>query len=502
MGDKLGVFQNRWGKISRLNQALAVLHWDMETYMPERGINGRSGQIALLSEIVHQWLTSDETVRAIEDAEAECAGDEYYADSAAMLRAARRQYEQQAKLPESLVVRFAETTAEANSIWVKSRSGNDFPAFAPWLEKIVELNREMAECLGYRETQYDALIDLHEPDMTASMITPLFDAMKKRLVPMVKAIGENGSVNNPLREMMFDVTDQEHFGLVVLGDMGYDFTRGRQDRSAHPFTTSFGPWDVRITTRFHEHDLLSALFSSIHEAGHALYEQGLPLDLTGTPLCEAVSLGVHESQSRLWENIVGRSREFWGHYYPKLRERFPSIPEEINTDVFYRIANTVEPGLIRVEADEVTYNLHIFIRFEIEQELVTGALRVRDLPERWNEGYRNYLGIIPPDDTSGCLQDIHWAHGSFGYFPTYSLGNLLSAQFFTAAEKSVQNLKGEIAQGNLMPLREWLREHVHRHGARYTMPELVRAVTGEEMRVQPFLEYLEKKFGAIYGISQ
>ncbi|HON79991.1 MAG TPA: carboxypeptidase M32 [Spirochaetota bacterium] len=501
MGEKIAEFRNRWEKISRLNHALAVLHWDMETYMPEKGINGRSGQISLLSEIAHKWLTADETIRSIEAAELETAGDEYYSDSAAMLRAARRQYEQQAKLPESLVVQFAETTAEANSIWVKARSDNDFPAFSQSLEKIVSLNREMAECLGYRESPYDALLDLYEPDMTASMVAPLFNAMKERLVPMVKAVSEKGNEKNPLEEMSFDVNAQERFGLMVLGDMGYDFSRGRQDRSAHPFTTSFGPWDVRITTRFHEQDLLSALFSTIHEGGHALYEQGLPLDMTGTPLCEAVSLGVHESQSRLWENIVGRSREFWGHYFPKLRKHFPTIPGGINEDLFYRLANRVEPGLVRVESDEVTYNLHIFIRFEIEQELIAGTLRIQDLPERWNEGYRSYLGIVPPDDARGCLQDIHWAHGSFGYFPTYSLGNLLSAQFFNAAEKAVPDLKSRIAGGDLGSLKEWLNEHIHCHGARYTMPELVKEVTGEKMRAEPFLDYLEIKFNALYNMG-
>ena len=292
----------------------------------------------------------------------------------------------------------------------------------------------------------------------------------------------------------FPVENQEAFGLEVLRDLGFDFRRGRQDRSAHPFTTSYTPYDVRITTRFHEKDLLSALFSTIHEAGHALYDQGLPLDAVDTPLCQPVSLGVHESQSRLWENIVGRSRGFWKHYLPLLRLRFPGRLDGVDAERFYRAVTAVRPGLIRVESDEVTYNLHIFIRFELEKEMIDGNLAVHDIPGAWNEKYRAYLGLTPPDDAHGCLQDIHWAHGAVGYFPTYTIGNILAVQLYRKAVDDHPSIPGEIEKGRFTTLLEWLRKHVHVHGARYTFEELVRRITGGPLVVEPYLEYLRDKY--------
>ena len=282
--------------------------------------------------------------------------------------------------------------------------------------------------------------------------------------------------------------------------MGYNFKRGRQDRSAHPFTTSFSPYDVRITTRFHEDDLLPALFGSIHECGHALYDQGLPLELDDSPLCQSISLGVHESQSRMWENLVGRSRMFWEHYLPVLKEHFPGQLDDISLDDFYRAINRAEPGLIRVESDEVTYNLHVFIRFDIEKDIINGSLKVKDIPDKWNSMYESYLGVTPPDDANGCLQDIHWAHGAFGYFPTYSIGNLLSAQLYDKAIQDLPTLPEQIGKGDFSGLLAWLREKVHNPGARYTPVELVNAVTGEGIQVKSFMEYLRKKYMGIYGI--
>jgi len=499
MPSALDTFKERWARISILEQTMAILGWDMETYMPEGGVAARSEQMALLSELAHQWLISDETARLLEDAERESKGGDYFAVDVSMLRAARRTYDQRVKIPEQLVSRIARTTAKANSIWVDARARSDFGAFAPILAELIEMNREQADCLGFTEHRYDALLDLFEPDLKTSTVEQLFSEMKGELVPLVKEItGHEKSPDTGFLNQKFSTVAQEAFGLVVLKDMGYDFRRGRQDRSAHPFTTSFSPYDVRITTRYDEKDLLSALFSTVHEGGHALYDQGLPLDLVNTPLCQPISLGVHESQSRLWENIIGRSRSFWIHYLPILKQHFPGQLDGISLDQFYRAVNRSRPGLIRVESDELTYNLHIFIRFEIEKDLIGGSLSTGEIPSVWNEKYRNYLGITPPDDARGCLQDIHWAHGSFGYFPTYTIGNLLSAQLYNKALEDHPSIPSEIEQGNMRTLLGWLRDRVHRHGSRYTFAELVMEITGGEVQVGPFMKYLSDKFRELY----
>jgi carboxypeptidase Taq len=499
MKSALDKFREQWSRISILDQTISILSWDMETYMPEDGVKARSEQLALLSELAHQWLVSDDTARLLEKAEREAAGGEYFSDQVSMLRVARRTYDQKVKIPQKLVSRLARTTTKANSIWMKARKKSDFSAFAPILAELVDINREQAELLGYAEHRYDALLDLYEPDLKTSDVDALFTELKKDLIPLAKEItGRETRLEAGFLDQKFDAARQEIFGLRVLQDMQYDFRRGRQDRSAHPFTTSFTPYDVRITTRFDENDLLSALFSTIHEGGHALYDQGLPVELVNTPLCQPISLGLHESQSRLWENIIGRSRGFWKHYLPVLKKHFPGQLDDIDLEQFYRIVNRVSPGFIRVESDELTYNLHIFIRFEMEKELLAETLKVEDIPDLWNEKYREYLGITPPDDARGCLQDIHWAHGSIGYFPTYTIGNLLSAQLYNKALEAYPSIPSEIEQGNVTTLFKWLRENIHRHGSRYTLSELVRAVTGGEVQVRPFIAYLKDKFIDIY----
>ncbi len=499
MKSALDKFREQWARISILEQTIAILSWDMETYMPDDGVNARSEQVALLSELAHRWLVSDETARLLEDAEGETKGGDYFSIDVSMLRVARRAYDQKVKIPEQLVSRMARTTTKANSIWIEARAKSNFASFAPILSELIGLNREQADCLGYTEHRYDALLDLFEPDLKTSAVEKLFSEMKEELVPLVREITGSGMTpDTGFLKQKFSTAAQEDFGLIVLGDMAYDFRRGRQDRSAHPFTTSFTPYDVRITTRYDENDLLSALFSTIHECGHALYDQGLPLDLVNTPLCQPISLGVHESQSRLWENIIGRSRPFWKHYLPILREHFRGQLDGISLEQFYRAVNTARPGLIRVESDELTYNLHIFIRFEIEKELIKGSLETKDIPSVWNEKYREYLGITPPDDTRGCLQDIHWAHGAFGYFPTYTIGNLLSAQLYNRALEDHPAIPAEIEKGDFSTLLTWLREKVHRHGSRYTFTELVKEITGGEVQVRPFMKYLSDKFREIY----
>jgi carboxypeptidase Taq len=499
MGQAFERFKVQWARINRLEQAAAVLSWDMETYMPEGGAKPRAEQLALLSELAHQWLTSEETGRLIEEAEGEARGGDYFSDDMSMVRVARRAYDKKVKIPRDLVARLARITPRANAIWIKARRESDFLQFGPVLSEIIELNREQAECLGYEEHRYDALLDLFEPELTSAGVDLLFKELKSGLIPLVREItGLRQTAEAGFLNQKFSTTRQEDFGLLVLKDMHYDFTRGRQDRSAHPFTTSFTPYDVRITTRFSEEDLLSALFSTVHEGGHALYDQGLPINLIDTPLCQPISLGVHESQSRLWENIVGRSRGFWKHYFPVLQSHFPGQLDSVDLERFYRAVNSVTPGFIRVESDELTYNLHIFIRYEIEKELIGGALRVKDIPDIWNTKYHEYLGITPPDDARGCLQDIHWAHGLVGYFPTYAIGNILSAQLFEKATKDRPVLFKEIEGGKFDGLLGWLRENVHKHGARYTLEELATAIFGEKLRVAPYIAYLTEKFHDIY----
>ncbi|TFH41267.1 MAG: carboxypeptidase M32 [Chrysiogenales bacterium] len=498
MVTKLDEFKGEWARISRLEQAIAVLNWDMETFMPEEGVTPRSEQLALLSELAHEWLTSEKMARLIEDSEKEVEDDDYFSHDAAMVRAARRIYNKKARLPHELVSRFARTIAKSNSVWIRARADSDFPSFAPILSEIVDLNREQADLLGHEGERYDALLDLYEPGLKTAETERIFTELKKDLIPLVReTISRHSGPDDAFLNQKFPVDRQEAFGMEVLRDLGFDFRRGRQDRSAHPFTTSFTPYDVRITTRFFENDLLSALFSTIHEAGHALYDQGLPLDMMDTPLCQPISLGVHESQSRLWENLVGRSRGFWNHYLPLLKRNFPGQLDHVDGETFYRAVNRVRPGLIRVESDELTYNLHIFIRFEIEKELVAGRLSVNDIPEIWNESYRDYLGMIPPDDARGCLQDIHWAHGAIGYFPTYTIGNILSAQLYRKALDDRPAIQSEIETGRFALLLGWLRENVHVHGARYTFAEIVKTITGNDLIVKPYFEYLADKYRGI-----
>ncbi len=496
----LKTLKEQWARVSRLEQAAAVLGWDMETYMPEEGVIPRAEQLALLSELAHTWMTSDEMAHAIEQAEEQVRGGEYFSDEVSMVRAARRVYDIKVKIPPDLVARFARATTRANSIWIKARMKSDFGLFKPALAELVELNIEQAEHLGYRESRYDALLDLFEPDLTTAQVEGLFNELKSQLVPMVRDISSKIKINgDAFPNQKYDYSKQKEFSLLVLKDMRFNFARGRLDLSAHPFTTSFTPYDVRITTRFAEDDPLSSLFSTIHEGGHALYDQGLPLEHLDTPLCQPISLGVHESQSRLWENIVGRSKGFWKHYLPILKTHFPGQFDFLNMEQIYRIVNRPKPGLIRVESDELTYNLHIFIRFEIEKDIIAGSVAVEDIPELWNSKYREYLGITPPNDALGCLQDIHWAHGSIGYFPTYTIGNLLAAQLYAKAVEEHPGITGETETGKFDTLLGWLRTNVHKHGTRYTLAELVRAITGSDIRVQPFVSYLHEKFNGLYG---
>jgi len=490
--DTFTEFKQLVQEIQDLRSVQGLLGWDLETYMPQGGAETRANQMATLAKLSHQMMTSEKMGTLLKSLE----GPPLSRIDQALVRETAKDYERDIKIPVTLVQAMSEVTAKAHPIWVNARRQKQFDLFAPILKEIIDLNRQMAEAIGYDQSPYDALLDLYEPKLTVQQVDTLFSRLKKDLVPLVKAIRESNTKPDAgfLRQGEYPEDKQWEFTLMVLESMGFDFKRGRQDKAAHPFTMGMGPGDVRLTTRVFKQDIVSALFSSIHEGGHGLYEQGVDPALSRTFLDGGASLGIHESQSRLWENLIGRSKGFWQHFYPKLQPMFESL-KDISCDQFYRALNSVEPSFIRVEADEVTYNLHIMLRYEIEKSLIEGDLNVADVPEVWSKKMQEYLGITPPDDALGCLQDVHWSHGSFGYFPTYTLGNLYSVQFFNTAKKQLPDLEAGIAQGELLPLKTWLNEQVHRLSRVETPDEIVQRVTGEPLNSQYFVDYLWQKYG-------
>ena len=492
-------------EIRLLEHVSEVLGWDQETYMPDGAIAERSEQLALLQSKVHSLLTSEETGRLFEDVGASAQRPEgdpsLPAEGAAFVRAFYREYSRNARLPNDLVTRIARKTSTGQAAWAKAREAEDFSKFAPHLEEIVELTLEKAECIGFDEHPYDALLDEYEPWMKASRVREIFGDLRSRLVPLVQQIGDAPQVNDSFLKPSFPVDAQEDFGRRVLADLGFDLHRGRLDVSAHPFTTTLGFDDVRLTTRYNAHYFQTAIFGTIHECGHGLYELGFDPTHRGSVLASATSLGIHESQSRFWENFVGRSRAFWSRYLDPLREYFPTQLDGITVDQFYRAINKVEPSHIRVEADEVTYSLHIILRFELELALTEGSIDIDALPEAWREKSKQLLGIIPESDADGVLQDIHWSMGGIGYFPTYSLGNLYAAQFAEALRNDIGDLDVRVRAGEFSVILDWLREHIHRHGAAKTARELAVDVTGHPVDAGHFVEYLRKKYSEVYGLS-
>ena len=491
--------------ITQLRSVAAVLSWDQETYMPPGSARARADQISLIMSMSHARFISTDFRRSlgtlIDLPTGKVSEDNLTPEEVRLLEMTWRDWRRATALPVEFVGELARLTAEAQHVWEQARRRNDFSLLVPYLEKIISMKRDEADYLGYDEVPYDALLDRYEPGMTTEKLQALFDALRPALVDLVARIKDQAVPDQ--RKVLtrdYNETDQWEFGMGLLRDMGYDLTRGRQDRSAHPFTTNFHPSDVRITTRLRHDDLAIGLFGTLHEGGHALYEQALDENYFGTPLCEPVSLGIHESQSRLWENYVGRGRPFWKCYYPRLQERFPGQLKDVSLEDFYTAINTVAPSTIRVEADEVTYNIHIMLRFELEQALINDSVAVGDLPALWNEGLEKYLGIRPENDTEGVLQDIHWSMGGIGYFPTYALGNLYGLQFYEAAKGQIAHLEDKIAGGDLGTLREWLRENIHQVGRAKTADELVRELTGGPLSAEPFINYLEQKYGELYGI--
>lgn len=493
----LAAAKARLATVQDLHAVLSLLEWDQQTSMPAAAADGRAEQIATLSRIAHERSTDPELGGALEKLEGEVdPGSEV----GALVRVALRDFRLATRLPADLVEATARATARAEPVWVAARSEADWSRFAPHFERIVELTRETAEAYGYDEHPLDPLIDLHEPGMTHARAARVFEGLRRELVPMVRAVAEQQDGREAPLHGSFDEAAQEAFGRDVVTRFGYDWRRGRQDRAVHPFCTGLGPGDVRITTRFDRSFLSTALFSTLHEAGHAMYEQGVSADYARTPLGDGASTGVHESQSRLWENHVGRSWPFWKAFYPLLQEHFPGALDGVDLETFYRAANRAAPSPIRVEADELTYDLHVLLRFEIEAGLLEGSLPVSEVPDVWRSKMEELLCLVPADDAEGPLQDIHWSSGAFGYFPTYTVGNVLSAQLFEAAVAARPEIPDEIARGTFDTLRSWLAEHVWRHGRRHLPDELVRQATGRPLETAPYLRYLRGKFGELYEL--
>lgn len=487
--------------ISLLQSCGSLLGWDHQTHMPPKGGKHRSEQLALLAGLSHAQFTTPEIGELLEQAEGSALVREAGQAPAVNVREIRRNYDRATRVPASLVEEIARTSALAQDVWVEARKASDFAQLCPWLEKLLALKREEARAVGRGGPLYDALIDEYEPGETVAHLTPIFEVLRDALVQLVGRIAAaDRRPDLTILHRTYPVQAQEAFGKSMASAIGFDFQAGRLDPTAHPFCSGIGPGDTRLTTRYAPHDFGDAFFSILHETGHGLYDQGLDPAHFGTPMGSAVSLGIHESQSRLWENFVGRSRAFWEFTMPKARLAFPEALDAVSLDAFVFAINGVRPSLIRVDADEATYNLHIMLRFELEQALVSGDLAVRDLPAAWNEGMRRYLGLVPPDDAQGCLQDIHWSSGSFGYFPTYTLGNLFAAQFFARARTELGDLEKQFRRGEFLPLKDWLTRKIYREGQRYRSADLVVAVTGEPLSPGYLLQHLRGKLEPLYGI--
>lgn len=486
-------------KIAYLDSMQSLLGWDQRTHIPPKGHAHRAAQLASLAGLLHSMMTDPRMGEMLALIESSDLLQDGLSAEAVNAREWRRAFDRSTKIPRRLAVELARAAAEGETAWEAAKPRNDWEGFKPYLERIVALKREEAGILANGPELYDGLLDDFEPGEKARSLEPIFARLRQALVEILEKIA--GSSRRPDLSALnghFPLAAQEAFAREVIASLGYDFDSGRMDPSAHPFTVGIGPGDVRITTRYDEKNFTMALFGAVHEAGHALYDQGLPSEHWGTPLGRSISLGIHESQSRTWENLVCRSLGFWTYCYPKARKFFPAL-ESVSLESFYFAINDVSRSLIRTEADEVTYNLHVLLRFELELSLIRGDLDVGGLADAWNEKMKIYLGVVPPDYASGVMQDIHWSGGAIGYFPTYTLGNLYAAQFFKTAKRNIGSLEELFSRGDFEPFLSWLRTHIHAPGSRYRPRDLVRTVTGEDLSAEYMIDYLNRKFGALYG---
>jgi carboxypeptidase Taq len=488
-------------EIYDLRKAARVLTWDRATVMPKGGDTDRIQQIATLHRLSHMMFTSEEMGALIEEAAVELNGVQYDSAEASLIRFLRRDYSQSRRLPADFVSRHTTLNSEAEAAWKQAREDDDFAHFQPWLEKIVAQSQEMAALYGYEDEPYDALLNQFEPGAKSAEVRQIFIAAKDALLPLYRAVGRKRlAVNDSFLHQPFDLAKQEAFAHYMAKAVGYDFNRGYLATAVHPFSTSLSRNDVRITTRYYPNFLSPSVFATLHEAGHAMYVQNVHPALTRTPLAKETSAGLDESQSRLIENMVGRSRGFWRVHLPLLKEYFPAQLENVTLEQFYRAINKVQPGFIRVEADELTYNMHVILRFEIEQALLSGSLPVSDVPAAWNDKMKEFLGIVPKTNRDGCLQDIHWAMVGFGYFPTYTLGNLYAAQFFESALENNPDITEELESGKIAGLLLWLQENIHQHGRKLTPAEIVQRATNKPLSHESFVRYATKKYSEIYNL--
>ncbi|OPA74710.1 carboxypeptidase M32 [Paenibacillus selenitireducens] len=487
-------------KIKSYEEALSLMYWDLRTGAPRKGMDTRSEVIGVMSTEMFKLSTSDEMgayVEALSQPDVYAQLDDLNQKT---VTECKKEYEKSKKIPAKMYQEYVVLATQAENIWEEAKEANDFARYKPYLEKVVAYNQQFIDLWGPKETRYDTLLDMYEPGLTVAKLDEVFGELRAKSVPLVAAIA--ASKNQPdmsTLEQKFDIEKQHQYSLFALEQMGFDFQAGRLDESVHPFATGINPGDVRITTRYDENDLANSLFSSLHEGGHALYEQNISKDLIGTPLCTGTSMGIHESQSRFWENMIGRSRMFWNRYYGDLQNIFPG-QLHADVDTFYRAINRVQPSLIRTESDELTYNLHIIIRYEIEKMIFNEGLAVEDLPAVWNAKYQEYLGITPPTDALGILQDVHWSSGGFGYFPSYSLGNMYAAQMMNTLRREMPELDSLIEAGDLHPIKAWLTDKVYQYGKSLTPSEIILQITGEELNPAYLIEYLETKFSEVYKL--
>ncbi len=495
MEKKLAELKQRLQEIEDLGGVSALLGWDQATYMPPGGAPARGRQMALLAQMSHERFTEPAVGRLLDDLAPYGESLDFDSDDAALIRVTRRNYDKMVRVPSALLGEFEEHATHSYQVWTTARPANDFAACQPLLEKTLDYSRRIADCFPGYDHIADPLIDFADEGMKAESVRALFADLRAELVPLLRQVLDQPPADNSCLHQEFPEEQQRAFGEMVIGQLGYDFNRGRQDKTHHPFMTKFSLGDVRITTRFQPDYLGDGLFSTIHEAGHAMYEQGIDQRLEATPLANGTSAGVHESQSRLWENVVGRSRTFWNHYYPQLQSAFPTQLGDVPVETFYRAINKVQPSVIRTEADQMTYDLHVMIRFDLELALLEGSLSVRDLPEAWKERYMSDIGVCAAEECDGTLQDVHWFAGTIGgAFQGYTLGNVMAALFYQQALMAHPEIPSQIGRGEFDTLRGWLRDHIYRHGSKYTANELIQRVTGGPLTIEPYVAYLRGKF--------
>lgn len=492
--EKIKKYKSHLNKFADVNYSSSLLQWDQETYMPKDGAVRRGQQLSTLAEIAHELGTDESFGNLLKDLQQENLNDFDRKNVTLSLK----DYTTRKKYTSKFVRELTQAISDAFSAWQEAKKAKNYSLYAPKLERIIELKKQEAELLGYKNHPYDAMIDQYEPETTTADIDLLFTDVKTKLMPFVQQILKQKNGDDAFMYKNYPKETQWDFGMNLLQQMGYDFNAGRQDYSEHPFTVHFHSRDVRVTTRVDENNLHEMIWSTIHEGGHALYEQGMNPENYGLPAGEACSLAIHESQSRLWENNVGRGLAYWKANYSALQTMFPQNLTSVNVNQFYQAMNRVQPGLIRTNADELTYHLHILIRFELEKMILNSEVTVKELPELWNSKYKDYLGVTVPDDSMGVMQDVHWSHGSFGYFPTYSLGSFYAAQIYDAAQKEMSELEKNIEIGNLIPLRNWLKSTIHEYGRLYSAPELIEKVCGQKADLKYFLDYAKRKYMDLY----